>query len=486
MSASQQFRNAQQHHHIPPQQQHPSSGNKQHYSVQMSHSRIIEALDVARKEVEHMYKEIGPLKYQKDEAEYKLSGQYSEVAALHQTFVDLERTHNKIKHQYEEEINRLRKELESRGIPLPVSTANHGPSSAPSVVVPEGIAPPSLGQQPRQTVGSATSGAFGPLLSAAVQSDHSGVKSLPMKRPFPEDTQLASPIHRLKTPNAGTPVSAPTNYTTGTPLAYKPPEDKSNKAHHPPQSKAHYQQDLSNYSAQVLLQKSPTLKDNKVVVNATGIIEFDKWKAIPEVKTAVDDYSCYANPYLTRSLPPEIKPVVVKHIKSFKIDSVVCCVKFSTDGNLIGVGCSNQTEIYSATTLEHVMTLKEKDAKNYYIRSVVFSPDSKLVATGAEDRIVRIYDLATGDIKVRLASHSLDIYSIDWSNDGKQLASGSGDRTVKIWSAETYECVWTLSCEDTRSDDQQKDSGVTSVAIRPSDSKCVIAVTYFNVYRIPM
>lgn len=67
-----------------------------------------------------------------------------------------------------------------------------------------------------------------------------------------------------------------------------------------------------------------------------------------------------------------------------------------------------------------------------YIRSVCFSPDGVYLATGAEDRIIRVWDIAHGQIKMKLNGHDNDIYSLDWSRDGKFIVSGSGDRTVRV------------------------------------------------------
>ena len=67
-----------------------------------------------------------------------------------------------------------------------------------------------------------------------------------------------------------------------------------------------------------------------------------------------------------------------------------------------------------------------------YIRSVCFSPDGVYLATGAEDRNIRVWDIARNQIKVKLTGHEQDIYSLDWSKDGKMIVSGSGDKTVRV------------------------------------------------------
>jgi general transcriptional corepressor TUP1 len=70
--------------------------------------------------------------------------------------------------------------------------------------------------------------------------------------------------------------------------------------------------------------------------------------------------------------------------------------------------------------------------EDLYIRSVCFSPDGVYLATGAEDRIIRVWDIVRGRVKLKLTGHEQDIYSLDWTRDGKFIVSGSGDRTVKV------------------------------------------------------
>ncbi|KAJ1344742.1 hypothetical protein BSLG_000265 [Batrachochytrium salamandrivorans] len=210
----------------------------------------------------------------------------------------------------------------------------------------------------------------------------------------------------------------------------------------------------------------------------TGYIDFEARKSSEEGKITGEDYACFVNPLHSSvsNIPLHVEP-----LRMFNLHSVVCCVKFSNDGQYLGIGCSKSAEIYDVKTFQRVCMLTDDTTrKDYYIRSVVFSPDGRFIASGAEDHLVRICDIEQQSIKLRLPGHQLDIYSIDWSRDGKFIASASGDRTVKIWDPVTGACTMTLSCDDDSAHsapgaDAPKDAGLTSVAIRPSDSRCVAA-----------
>ena len=67
------------------------------------------------------------------------------------------------------------------------------------------------------------------------------------------------------------------------------------------------------------------------------------------------------------------------------------------------------------------------------MRAVAFSPDDKTLATGDDDNQVRLWDVATG--KVRLfKGHASEVRTVAFSPDGKTLASGGGDGTVRLWN----------------------------------------------------
>jgi WD40 repeat protein len=66
---------------------------------------------------------------------------------------------------------------------------------------------------------------------------------------------------------------------------------------------------------------------------------------------------------------------------------------------------------------------------------VAFSPDGKLLASAGADKVVRLWDAATGKPTAALKGHKDDVYSVAFSPDGKTLASGSYDKTVRLWDA---------------------------------------------------
>ncbi|RKP01809.1 hypothetical protein CXG81DRAFT_11506, partial [Caulochytrium protostelioides] len=182
-------------------------------------------------------------------------------------------------------------------------------------------------------------------------------------------------------------------------------------------------------------------------------------------------------------------------VHSLDHPSVACCVKFSADGKYLATGCNRMAQIFDVQSGVKVSTLVDNNASlegDLYIRSVCFSPDGACLATGAEDHVIRVWDILKRRIRFVLQGHTQDIYSLDWSADGRAVVSGSGDRTIKVWDAETGACVMTLHNDRDPTIphlppplyEAPKHSGITSVAINPIEPRCVASGCLDKMVRI--
>ena len=106
----------------------------------------------------------------------------------------------------------------------------------------------------------------------------------------------------------------------------------------------------------------------------------------PHQKREGEDWFAVFNPRVPRVLDVEL-------VHTLQHESVVCCVRFSQDGKFVATGCNRAAQIYEVQTGRQVVCLQDdtvdKDG-DLYIRSVCFSPDGRFLATGAEDKLIRV------------------------------------------------------------------------------------------------
>lgn len=93
------------------------------------------------------------------------------------------------------------------------------------------------------------------------------------------------------------------------------------------------------------------------------------------------------------------------------------------------------------------MRLEEHDGA---AESAVWSPDGEWIATGDAGGTIRVWDAATGDIRVRLHGHTGFVVELSFSPDGRRLASTDDRGIVRVWAVDTDDLIQLASERLTR------------------------------------
>ena len=136
-------------------------------------------------------------------------------------------------------------------------------------------------------------------------------------------------------------------------------------------------------------------------------------------------------------------------------------VAFSPNGEIVASVDWRSIYLWDIETGQKLAEFRHKGVK-----SISFSPDGNLFASGGTDNIIKVWAVATGQ-NIHTLTHKSWVYSVAFSPDGKTLASGSLDATLKLWDVATGTELVTI----------QKQSSIADVAFSP-DGKTLACIAH--------
>jgi WD40 repeat protein len=75
------------------------------------------------------------------------------------------------------------------------------------------------------------------------------------------------------------------------------------------------------------------------------------------------------------------------------------------------------------------------------VYAAAFSTDGRVLATGAEDGIVRFFDVESGALREKAITHPDIVYAVAFHPNGKVLATGCEDASIRFWDPNTLQPV---------------------------------------------
>lgn len=126
---------------------------------------------------------------------------------------------------------------------------------------------------------------------------------------------------------------------------------------------------------------------------------------------------------------------------------------WSPDGNRVAAANGNGTSrIWNRLTGQEEWSAPPvTGVSRKELRSVDWKPDgSQLAIAGADDRLIRIWAPATGQLVETLQDRSAPVSSVAWSPDGLRLATKNVYQEVSVWNTTTWLKELDVPCHPTR------------------------------------
>ncbi len=136
---------------------------------------------------------------------------------------------------------------------------------------------------------------------------------------------------------------------------------------------------------------------------------------------------------------------------------------FSADGKIIATGDDKGIiRLWDANARTARATLK---AETGWITALAFNKDNTLLASGDAGKHIHLWNAQTGDKHSTLNGHTHTITALAFAPDGKILASGSLDGTIRFWDVSTSKELSIFASDHVM--------GAKPIAFSPDNTKCI-------------
>ncbi|AAZ54094.1 hypothetical protein JCM3263A_26670 [Thermobifida fusca] len=176
-----------------------------------------------------------------------------------------------------------------------------------------------------------------------------------------------------------------------------------------------------------LITKKPVAGILTAVATAGLVVSFLVWQwTLPETPLRPD----------SSTAPSEsADPHELNEPRILTTDREAVAVAFSPGGSLLAGGSGDKLiHVWDVASGDELHTL---EGHTDWVRAVAFSPDGALLASGSDDATVRLWDVAAAEERAVFEGHTHYVLDIAFSPDGSMVASGSRDGTARLWNVAT-------------------------------------------------
>ncbi len=128
-------------------------------------------------------------------------------------------------------------------------------------------------------------------------------------------------------------------------------------------------------------------------------------------------------------------------------DSWVRAIAFSGDGETLLTAGSDGRLIWWETAAKDPKPLRSIDAHAGWVWSLSVLPDGKQVLSGGNDKLVKLWNIESGELVRSHAGHESHVYSVLAHANGQLALSGDLQGQVRQWNLATGACTRTFDAK---------------------------------------
>ena len=161
-------------------------------------------------------------------------------------------------------------------------------------------------------------------------------------------------------------------------------------------------------------------------------------------------------------------------------------IDWSPSGQLLATGSNDKTikimslpELYTLNTEKKILNEKENPeiqitGNQGIVRSLCFEPGNDIILLSANsgENTIKIWDTTKGINIHSLEGHNSDVNSVKWSNDSQLFASCGLDKTVRFWDIREHKNINILSAI--------KYADINDIAVFSKNNSTIVAVGHVD------
>jgi WD40 repeat protein len=121
----------------------------------------------------------------------------------------------------------------------------------------------------------------------------------------------------------------------------------------------------------------------------------------------------------------------------------VLCIAFAPNHDPLATGGEDRTvRLWDVTTRQEQAVLRGHGAR---VERLAFAPSGKALASGDAEGVVKVWEIDQRRLERTLEAHTQEVTSLAFSGDGRALASAGRDGLVKCWDLDTGNELASLS-----------------------------------------